>query len=213
MKIAIILGATGMVGAALMEQLLASNDYGEVVIFVRRKSGISHSKLTEYIVDFDKSEEWKSLVVGDVLFSTLGTTLVVAGSKENQYKVDFTYQYTFAEIAAENGVADYVLVSSAGASATAATFYLKMKGELDEAVQKLKFNSVSILRPGQLYGNRKEKRVTEKLAIKLMFGLNKIGLFKNYRPIHASEVAQAMQRMAIQQKNQIITLQELFIEP
>lgn len=212
MKKAIILGATGMVGAALLEQLLASDDYSEIVIFVRRKSGITHSKLTEYVVDFDRPEDWKALVSGDVLFSALGTTLAVAGSKENQYKVDFTYQYVFAKTAFENGVSDYVLVSSAGASAKAATFYLKMKGELDEAVQQLKFRSVSILRPGQLYGNRKENRVAEKMAIQFMFGLNKIGLFRKYRPIHASEVARAMQKMALEQKNQIITLDELFLK-
>lgn len=212
MKKAIILGATGMVGAALLEQLLASDDYSEIVIFVRRKSGVTHLKLTEYVVGFDRPEDWKALVAGDVLFSALGTTLAVAGSKDNQYKVDFTYQYVFAKSASENGVNDYVLVSSAGASANAATFYLKMKGELDEAVQQLKFRSVSILRPGQLYGNRKENRVAEKMAIKFMFGLNKIGLFRKYRPIHASEVARAMQKMALEQKNQIITLDELFLK-
>lgn len=212
MKKAIILGATGMVGAALLEQLLASDDYSEIVIFVRRKSGITHSKLTEYVVEFDRPEDWKVLVAGDVMFSALGTTLAVAGSKENQYKVDFTYQYVFAKTASKNGVSDYVLVSSAGASAKAATFYLKMKGELDEAVQELKFRSVSILRPGQLYGNRKENRVAEKMAIQFMFGLNKIGLFRKYRPIHASEVARAMQKMALEQKNQIITLDDLFLK-
>jgi len=183
---AILLGATGMVGAALLTQLLESSKFSSVLIFVRRSTKISHSKLTENIVDFDKPDDWAKMVQGDVLFSCLGTTLAVAGSKSNQYKVDFSYQYLMAKIASENGVENLVLVSSAGANAKSGNFYLSMKGKLDEAVNQLNFKAINVLRPGQLYGNRLHKRHTEEITIKIMFFINRIGLLRKYRPIHAN---------------------------
>lgn len=210
MKTAIVLGATGMVGAALLQQLLANEEYSSVLIFVRRSTQLNHAKLTEYVVDFNQPEQWAKLVQGDVLFSCLGTTLAVAGSKANQYKVDFTYQYEMAKIASENGVKSLVLVSSAGAKASSSNFYLGMKGKLDETVQQLNFQTVSVLRPGQLYGNRLPKRAMEEVAIKVMFLINRIGILQNYRPIHADEVAKAMQQVAKSNQNAIYTLSELF---
>jgi len=210
MKTAIVLGATGMVGAALLNQLLANDEYSSVLIFVRRSTQLNHTKLTEYIVDFEHPELRAKQVQGDVLFSCLGTTLAAAGSKANQYKVDFTYQYEMAKIASDNGVKSLVLVSSAGAKATSGNFYLSMKGKLDETVQQLKFQYISILRPGQLYGNRLPKRPMEEIAIKLMFIINRLGLLRTYRPIHADEVAKAMQRVANSANSGIYTLHELF---
>ncbi len=207
---AIVLGATGMVGAALLKQLLASDEYTSVSIFVRRPTHLKHAKLTEFVVDFDNIDSWKNLIQGDVLFSSLGTTLAVAGSKANQFKVDYTYQYEMAKTASENAVKSLVLVSSAGAKATSGNFYLSMKGKLDDAVRQLPFETVNILRPGQLYGDRQQKRTMEKAAVKLMFLINRIGLLGKYRPIHANEVANAMLRVVRSQKSGVYTLDELF---
>ncbi len=164
-KVALVVGATGLVGRQLVYQLLDDDRFDEVRIFVRRSYGRVHPKLKEYIIDFDKAESWQSLVIGDVLFLCMGTTLKAAGSKENQYKVDFTYQYRFAEIASKNGVAGIVLVSSAGADAHSSFFYPRIKGELDEAVARLSFDSVTILRPSLLDGDREEKRIAEKISL------------------------------------------------
>ena len=207
---AIVIGSTGMVGTQLINQLVDSEDYSEVISLVRRKGEMFHPKLNEIVVDFDRSEQWSGIVTGDVLFSTMGTTLATAGSKENQYKVDFTYQYQTAVAAAKNGVKTCVLVSSAGASAKSPVFYSKMKGELDEAVEKLGFEQLVILRPGQLWGDRKEKRLSEKMALKVMFALNKMGLFRKYKPIHASEVAKVMLALVKTKRSGIFTLDELF---
>ena len=207
---AIVIGSTGMVGTQLINQLVDSEDYSEVISLVRRKTEMVHPKLTEIVVDFDRSEQWSGIVTGDVLFSTMGTTLATAGSKENQYKVDFTYQYQTAEAAAKNGVKTCVLVSAAGASAKSPVFYSKMKGELDEAVEKLGFEQLVILRPGQLWGDRKEKRSSEKMALKVMFALNKMGLFRKYKPIHASEVAKVMLALVKTKRSGIFVLDELF---
>ena len=210
---ALVIGSTGMVGRELIKQLCESSEFEQVISFVRRSSGFSHSKLQEHVVNFDQPESWKELLKGDVLFSCMGTTLAAAGSKASQYKVDYTYQYETARMAAENNVPVYVLVSSTGANANSALFYPKIKGQLDEAVQKLGFKSVQILRPGQLYGERQQKRSAELFAVKMMFAINKLGLFKKYKPIHASEVAKAMISAAKRTGSNIFTLDELFKLP
>ena len=210
---ALVIGSTGMVGRELIKQLCESSEFEQVISFVRRSSGFSHSKLKEHVVNFDQPESWKELLKGDVLFSCMGTTLAAAGSKASQYKVDYTYQYETARMAAENNVPVYVLVSSTGANANSALFYPKIKGQLDEAVQKLGFKSVQILRPGQLYGERQQKRSAELFAVKMMFAMNSLGIFKKYRPIHASEVAKAMISAAKRTGSNIFTLDELFKLP
>lgn len=210
MKKAIVIGATGMVGTQLIDLLLHTRQYSEVVSLVRKPTGITHPKLSEYRIDFDKPEKWKELIKGDVLFSTLGTTLARAGSKDAQYKVDFTYQYEIARIAAKNGVQRYVLVSSAGANARSGAFYMRMKGQLEDAVKTLPFQVVSIIRPGQLAGERTEKRMGETIGLKVMKFLNKIGMFKRYRPIHARQVALAMINAANKAQSGSYTLDQVF---
>ena len=207
---ALVIGSTGMVGRELIKQLCESSEFEQVISFVRRSSGFSHSKLQEHVVNFDQPESWKELLKGDVLFSCMGTTLAAAGSKANQYKVDFTYQFETARMAAENKVPVYVLVSSTGANANSTIFYPKIKGQLDEAVQKLGFKSVQILRPGQLYGDRIQKRTAEAIAVKIMFTMNRFGLFKKYKPISSWDVAKAMINVANKNTNNIFTLNELF---
>ncbi len=105
---------------------------------------------------------------GDVLFSTLGTTLKQAGGKEKQYEIDFTFNLNFAKNAKENGIENYVLVSSIGANPESKIFYTKMKGELDEAVSEIGFNNLVILRPASLTGDRKEKRPMEKISVPVL---------------------------------------------
>ncbi|MEI6555290.1 MAG: NAD(P)H-binding protein [Paludibacter sp.] len=192
MKKAVVIGGTGMVGTELVKLLLENENFSEVISLVRRDSGVIQPKLIERVIDFERPEEWVNFVVGDVLFSTLGTTLAQAKTKEAQYKVDFTYQFAVAEMAAQNGVPAYVLVSSAGADSKSAVFYSNMKGKLDDAVRALPFKVISILRPGQLDGNRTENRTGEKMALSVVYALNKMGILRKYRPIQAVDVAKAM---------------------
>ena len=209
MKKAVVIGGTGMVGAQLIKLLLENPDFSEVVSLVRRASGVVHPKLKEQIIDFDKPEEWVNFVAGDVLFSTLGTILAQAKTKEAQFKVDFTYQFAVAEIAAQNGIPVYILVSSAGADSKSAVFYSNMKGKLDDAVKALPFRFISILRPGQLDGERIENRTSEKMALSVVYALNKIGILRKYRPIQAIDVAKAMINAVEKQTSAIYTLNEV----
>lgn len=191
-KTAILIGATGLVGSKILSQLLESDNYESVKVFHRRSTGVTHPKLEEHIIDFDEIDQWKENITGDFLLSALGTTKKAAGSKEAQYKVDFTYQYEFAKIASENGVSKYGLVSSAGADHESSNFYQKMKGELDEGVQKLDFENVVIVRPSILDGDRKESRLGEKIALPLMKIFCKIPGLKKYHPIKDEVVAKAL---------------------
>lgn len=196
MKTALVTGATGLVGSALIRQLLDHPSYGKVIAFVRKPSGLTHEKLEERVVDFEKIGEWKDALRGDVLFSSMGTTLAKARSKEGQWRVDYTYQYGVAGAAAANGTGCLVLISSAGASDRSMIFYSRMKGELDREVKKLGFPRVRILKPGILAGKRGESRPLEEISIRVMTTLGKIPFLRRYRPYPDHVVASAMIRAA-----------------
>ena len=204
-KVANIIGSTGLVGHQLLIQLLDHPEFEKVRIFVRRASGISHPKLEEQIIDFDFPESWKHLVKGDVLFSTLGTTIKTAKTKENQYRVDFTYQYEFAKVASENGVSAYLLVSSLGANPKSSVFYSRMKGELEDAVAKLPFRKLVIIRPSILDGDRQEKRAGEKVGLILSRFVTRF-ILKVYKPTPVDLLASKMISLSLQKVPGIITI-------
>ena len=192
MKHALLIGATGLVGSHLLKLILDDDCFKSVAVFVRRSTGITHPRLKEHIIDFEKPLEWQYLVKGDVIFLALGTTLKKAGNKQAQYRVDHSYQYQFASMAALNGVPELVLVSSAGARQESWFFYMRMKAELERDIERLDFKKKVFIRPGALTGPRQEKRVGEHIGVAVLRLVNGIGLFRKYRPIHAGVVAIAM---------------------
>lgn len=188
---ALVIGATGATGKDLVKQLLNDKDFDEVNIFVRKPVDVQNDKLKVHVVNFEKPEEWKDKVQGDVAFSCLGTTLKDAGSKEAQRKVDFDYQYEFAKAAKENEVDDYILVSSYGADPASKIFYSKMKGELEEAVKQLHFTKITIFKPGML--ERKDsERTGEVLGSRIIKFANKLGLLESQKPLPTDILAKAM---------------------
>ncbi|MCW4452344.1 NAD(P)H-binding protein [Kaistella sp. BT6-1-3] len=188
---ALVIGATGATGKDLVSQLLTDKGYDEVNVFVRRPLAVENPKLKTHIVNFDKPEEWKDLVKGDVAFSCLGTTLKTAGSKEAQRKVDYDYQYHFAKAAKENEVEDYILVSSYGANPKSKIFYSRMKGELEQSIKDLHFNKLTIFQPGML--ERKDsERTGEVLGGKIIKFANKFGVLTQQKPLPTEVLAKAM---------------------
>ncbi len=188
---ALIIGATGATGKDLLAKLLEDDTYSEVHCFVRKPMSISHPKLHAHVVNFDTPEAWADLLHGDVAFSCLGTTLAVAGSKDAQWRVDYDYQYAFAEHCKNNGVPTFVLVSAAGAKAQSKLFYNHMKGALEEAVKKLNFPRLLIFQPSVLIRSNSD-RSGENFTVKAFKFLNKLGILKRYRPMPTEILAEKM---------------------
>ncbi|CAM3979437.1 oxidoreductase [Flavobacterium sinopsychrotolerans] len=201
MKTALIIGSTGLIGSELLNLLLESSHYAKVITFVKRDTGIKHPKLTQHIIDFDKPETYKNLVVGDDFFCTIGTTIKKAGSKKDFRKVDFEYPRQFAAFALQNKVQKYLIISSLSADANSGNFYLKTKGEIQDFLKDCNFESVAVLQPSLLLGNRTEFRLGEKVGAFFMKTLSFLflGNLKKYKPIEGKTVAKALLKIA--QKN------------
>jgi uncharacterized protein YbjT (DUF2867 family) len=193
-KTALLFGATGLVGGHALEFLLMHPAYDKVLAFVRKPIQQAHEKLVQHIIDFDNAESWGHLVKGDDLFCCLGTTMAKAGSKAAFFKVDYTYPMQAAHFAVQNKVHQYLLVSSVGADTDSIFFYSKVKGQLEEALQKMDFWSIHIFRPSVLLGERNENRFGEEVAGKIGRLIDRFtgGLLTKYKPIEADVVAKAM---------------------
>lgn len=211
-KTALIIGSTGLVGSQLLQQLLASSCYSKVVSLSRRQLDFSHPKLISHVIDFENLTHHVELFKGDVFFSCLGTTLKQAGSVAAQRKVDFEYQFICAQMAANNAVPHYCLVSSSGANAHSMSRYLKIKGELEQQVKQLGFARLSILQPSLLVGERSELRIAEKFGEVVLPLLTRFGILKRYRPITGEQVANKLLRVSIEQQQATgyYVLDELF---
>ena len=192
---ALVIGATGATGKDLVRMLLEDDSFESVDIFVRRDVAASSPKLHVHVVDFDKPEQWSYLLTGDVLFSCLGTTIKAAGNQEAQWKVDYTYQFDAAKAARSNGVKNYVLVSSIGASSKSKAFYPRMKGALEDAVRELGFPGLFILRPPSLV-RKGSDRFGERAGVAILRTFNSVGLMRSLTPMPTQEVAAAMIRLS-----------------
>ena len=195
-KKALVIGATGATGTALVAQLLDNDNYGEVHIFVRRKVELKNPKLQVHVVNFDAiNDDWKEKLKGDELYSAMGTTLKTAGSKEAQYKIDYTYQFEVAKAAAENQVPTLLLVSSTGSSSKSPFFYPKIKGQLEDSVSQLNFKQVHIFQPPML-DRGSFLRSNEKSGIKFLNMVNKLGILRSQMPMPVDFLAKQMIRIA-----------------
>lgn len=193
---ALIIGATGATGKDLVKVLLDHPDYTGVVAFVRRSSSLAHPKYSEVITDFDKLEEVSDSIKGDVWFSCLGTTLKAAGSKEKQWQIDYDIPSKFADIAKRNEVPRAVIVSAYGASAASKVFYSKMKGQLDDHIASLGFDQCIIFRPGILL-RKDTDRSSERIMAQLLKFVNSIGLFRKFRPLPTSLLAEKLAKAPV----------------
>lgn len=196
-KKALILGATGLVGSHLLNQLLAHSEYDTIRILVRKSTGITHSKLEEHIIDFNQFQDYTLLFEVNEVFCCLGTTMKKAGSKQAFYYVDHDLPVQAAKMA-QLFAEKFFLVSSIGANAWSLNYYLRVKGETERDILQTTLETIYILRPSILLGKRKEYRAGEELGKKLVSFLKPlmIGGLKKYRGIEASTVARAMIMLA-----------------
>ena len=190
----LLLGASGLIGSHCLKILLSDDRFDRVIALVRRPLDITHPKLTQTIVDFDKLDNYAAEIKADAVLSTLGTTLRKAGSSVKFTKVDYEYQLKVAEIARRNGATTFILLSSIGADKKSVVLYTKVKGEVEEAISKLGYEKVIILRPSILLGERTESRpgeaVGQWVAKQMPFLFS--GPLSKYKGVSADTVATAM---------------------
>jgi uncharacterized protein YbjT (DUF2867 family) len=194
--VALIAGASGLVGKELLALLLKDSACREVHSLVRKPATQTHAKLHSHVVDFAKLGA-AALPAIDEVYICLGTTIKVAGSQAAFKAVDFDAVVAVAGIGLAQGAKKLGVISAMGASSSSSVFYSKVKGEMEEAVSKLGYQSVSIARPSFLAGDRESLNQTarpgEKLALVAMSVFNPL-IPKNYKAVQASDVAAALLR-------------------
>ena len=206
MKTALLFGASGLVGGHLLNQLISNNNYSKIKVFVRSVPEIIDPKIEIIETDFNNLENHKEDIKGDDSFYCIGTTKQNSSDKNEYKRVELEIPKQIAQIAKANSVNSFVFVSSGYADPKSSGDYLKFKGEVEEELKRLNFPKLGIMRPSFLLGNRKEKRVGEKIGIfvfKLLSPLF-LGPLKKMRPIHSEIVAKAMIAIVQNENQQMI---------
>jgi uncharacterized protein YbjT (DUF2867 family) len=207
-KTALLFGASGLVGNHLLNQLISNNNYSKIKLFVRSTIDISDPKIEIIQTDFNNLENHREDIKGDDCFFCIGTTKQNSPDKNEYKRVELEVPKQISQIAKSNSVNSFVFVSSGYADPKSSGDYLKFKGEVEEELKKLNFPKLGIMRPSFLLGDRKEKRVGEKIGIfvfKLLSPLF-LGPLKKMKPIHSATVAKAM--IAITQNDSSKTIFE-----
>ena len=194
MKTALVFGSTGLVGGHLLDQLIKNENYNKIKLFVRSEIIINDLKVEIVKTDFNNMEKHKEEMTGDHCYFCIGTTKQNSPDKDEYRRVELDLPKQIAQITKSNSVNSFVFVSSGYADPNSSGDYLKFKGLVEEELKRLSFNKLGIMRPSFLIGDRKEKRLGEKLGIfvfKLLSPLF-LGPLKKMKPIHSKKVAKAM---------------------
>lgn len=212
MKKVVVIGATGLVGKNLVKALVEEPSIEKVFAISRREVDFKSVKVESCVVDFTNLAQFSDVFNADILFSCLGTTKKQAGSIKAQRVVDLDYQLKAAELAADNGVSEYYLVSSSGANAKSKNAYLQMKGELEDRVTGLNFQRICIFQPSLLLGEREGFRFGEKLGSWILPSLCRLPFLQRYKPIYGEQVATKMCQESLKLKTgvQRFTLDDCF---
>ena len=206
MKTALLFGASGLVGSHVLNQLISNNSYSKIKLFVRTTINISDPKIEIIQTDFKNLENHREDIKGDDCFFCIGTTKKNSPDKNEYKRVELEVPKQVAQIAKSNSVNSFVFISSGYADPKSSGDYLKFKGEVEEELKRLNFSKLGIMRPSFLLGDRKEKRVGEKIGIfvfKLLSPLF-LGPLKKMRPIHSEIVAKAMIAIVQNENQQMI---------
>lgn len=199
MKRAIIFGATGLTGNALLHLAAAGNTYDEVICFQRREVAVQLPKQRNIITTFNDLHYYADLFIGADVFCCLGTTMKQVNNDKIAYReADFDRPLAAAKAAAAHGSKSFSIQTALTANSRSMIFYNRIKGEIEQAVMGLTLPSVYIFRPSILTGPRTEKRSGEGMGIAITKFVTPIlkGPWRKYRAIAAEDVAKAMLRVA-----------------
>ena len=194
MKTALVFGSSGLIGGHLLNELIQNDNYSKIKLFVRSDHGSNDSKTEIIKTDFNNLENHKEDIKGDDCFFCIGTTKQNSPDKNEYRRVELDVPKKIAQIAKSNLVNSFVFVSSGYADPNSSGDYLKFKGLVEEELKRLSFSKLGIMRPSFLMGDRKEKRVGEKVGIFIFKLLSPLflGPLKKMKPIHSKKVAKAM---------------------
>lgn len=193
-KTAIVLGATGLTGSLVLEQLLSDERYGTIKLFSRSASGVEHPKVKEFLGDVLELEYFKDDFTGDEVYCCIGTTKKKTPNKETYRAIDFGIPSKAAQLAKENGIHGFAVVSALGASSKSSIGYNRIKGDMETAVLAAEIPFTFILRPSLIVGDRKESRSGERFFAGLFRFLKPlfIGPLRKYRAVEAKDIASKM---------------------
>ena len=198
MKTALLFGASGLVGSHLLNQLIKDTNYSKIKLFVRSVTEIIDPKVEIIKTDFNNLQNHKEDVKGDDCFFCIGTTKQNSSDKDEYRRVELDIPKEIAKITKLNLVNSFIFVSAIYANPNSSVDYVRFKGLVEEELKRLNFPKLALMRPSFLMGDRKEKRVGEKIGIfvfKLLSPLL-LGPIKKMRPIHSETVAKAMIKAA-----------------
>ena len=206
MKTAIVFGSSGLVGQQLVQQLIQNNTYQKIKLFVRKNPNLVNSKIEIIETKFDNFDLLSSKIKGDDCFFCIGTTKKNSPDKSEYKQIELDLPKKIANLAKQNDIQSFIFVSSGYANSKSSGDYLRFKGLVEEELISLKFNVLGILRPSFLLGNRKEKRIGEKIGIFIFKILSPLmmGPLKRMKPIHVKLVANAMIKIAQLNLRQVI---------
>ena len=188
-----LFGATGLIGSHLLEFLLKDSDIHLINVVGRNPFHLQHDKINNIVIDFeDVSSISNSITGSEAVFVSIGTTMSKVNGDKIKYKsVDFDIIFNIANACKQKNINQFIYVSSLGANANSSNFYLRLKGEIDEAVAKLNLNSTSVFRPSVLLGKRNESRPGEKI-MQFVMPLLDFMIPSNSKAIKAEDVAKSM---------------------
>jgi len=192
-KTATLIGATGLIGSHLLELLQKDSEFSQIKVLVRRPITFTSPMVKTVVIDFSNLESFKlGISESDVIFCAIGTTnKKMKGNIEQYRKIDFDIPLNAAKLGLETGCDKYVFVSSFGANSKSTNFYLKLKGETEDALSDLNISSLLLFRPSLLLGKRKELRLGEIMGRLFMVPLSFL-IPTRMRPIKAQWVAKSM---------------------
>ena len=190
--IALIAGSTGLVGNALLTELI--QHYSEVICLVRKPGNSEIKGVRELEVNFDDLESIPREIIADHLYLCLGTTIKKAGSKEAFRTVDYEYPYTISKLFKSRGTTQLSIISALGADKSSSIFYNRVKGELENDLINLNPKGLSIFRPSLIMGERQETRFGERMGQVIMqfFGFLFVGPLNKYKGVSAIAIAKSM---------------------
>tara|TARA_B110000914_G_scaffold188997_1_gene174192 strand:- start:2568 stop:3248 length:681 start_codon:yes stop_codon:yes gene_type:complete len=191
-KIPCVAGSTGLVGSHIINNLTKS--YPKVISLTRKKVNYSSQKIQNIVIDYDNLNNENIFLNVNHLYIALGSTRKKAGSAKNFIKVDYDYCLELANNALKNGVKRISIISSVGSDPNSSLLYPRTKGLIERDISKLAFDHISIMRPGLILGERKERRVVEKIAISVFTFVDHFlfGNLKKYKSILANDISKAM---------------------